>query len=317
MSSTSQRRLDAGSLLVILICSGLTTSLQARVNGELARHMANGVQAALVSFLTGLAILTVIVLVVPSARQGVLRVPRAVRDGQLPWWATLGGFLGGAFIASQSFAVALGGVALFAVSTVAGQSLSSLAVDRSGLGPLGKVAITPQRLVAAILTAVGVIIAASGRLGAVDFSLFAVLAAVTAGALTSVQQAINGRTNVVTRQPVSTTWVNFVFGTLGLAVAVGIGVAIQGTAVTAPTTGPWWMYLGGALGVVFIMTAAWAVPRYGVLVFALVSIAGQLSSALIIDLVAPVGTATVQWTLVAGIVLTFAAVLSAARGRST
>lgn len=176
---------------------------------------------------------------------------------------------------------------------------------------------TPRRLTAALLTVVAVVIAASGRLGSIDFSIGAVVAAVMAGALVAVQQAINGRTNVVTGQPVATTWLNFVFGAAGLGVAVGIGVAIDGTAMSLPTSGPWWMYLGGALGVVFIMTAAWAVPRYGVLVFALVSIAGQLASALLIDLVAPVGEAGVQWTLVAGVVLTFGAVLSGARGRRT
>ncbi len=68
------------------------------------------------------------------------------------------------------------------------------------------------------------------------------------------------------------------------------------------------MYLGGFFGLVFIVTAAWAVPRYGVLAFALVTIAGQLTAALLLDLVAPVGDNRVQWTLVAGVVITFAAV---------
>lgn len=276
--------------------SGLTTSLQARVNGELAKHLANGVQAALISFVTGLLILTIAVVAVASVRRGVMRIPAAVASGQLPWWATLGGFLGGAFIACQSFAVALGGAALFAVSTVAGQAVSSLLVDRAGLSPLGKVPVTTQRLTAAFMTVVAVVIAASGRLGAVDFSAVAVVAAITAGALVAVQQAINGRTNVVTGNPVATTWVDFVFGTLGLAVAVAVVALIDQTPMELPTSGPWWMCLGGALGVVFIMTNAWAVPRYGVLVFALVSIAGQLASALVIDLVAPMGGNSVQWS---------------------
>lgn len=315
MSSVKQRRLDLGSLLIILLCSGLATSLQARVNGELARHLANGVQAALISFVIGLVLLTIAVVAVAPVRRGVMRVPAAVANGQLPWWATLGGFLGGAFIACQSFAVALGGVAIFAVSTVAGQAVSSLLVDRAGLSPLGKVPVTAQRLTAALLTVVAVVIAASGRLGTVDFSAVAVVAAVTAGALVAVQQAINGRTNVATGNPVATTWVNFVFGTLGLGVAVGVGVLIDQAPMELPTSGPWWMYLGGALGVVFIMTAAWAVPRYGVLVFALVSIAGQLASALVIDILAPMGSNSVQWTLVVGVLLTFGAVTAGARGR--
>ena len=95
-----------------------------------------------------------------------------------------------------------------------------------------------------------------------------------------------------------------------------VGVVLFGADVRVPDSGPWWMYLGGVFGLVFIVTGAWAVPRYGVLVFALVTIAGQLASALLLDVVAPVGDARTQWTLVAGVLLTFVAVsLGMARRR--
>ena len=68
------------------------------------------------------------------------------------------------------------------------------------------------------------------------------------------------------------------------------------------------MYLGGVLGVMFITTASWAVPRYGVLVFALTSIAGQLLGALLLDLLLPVDGGLVAWNLILGVVLTFIAV---------
>mgnify|MGYP003347074539 CR=1 FL=1 len=94
----------------------------------------------------------------------------------------------------------------------------------------------------------------------------------------------------------------------GAHAAISCGVAFSGI-----PAGPWWMYLGGALGVVFITTAAWAVPRFGVLLVALISIAGQLFSALVLDIVAPVGTSGVPLALVAGVALPFAAVALASR----
>ena len=49
--------------------------------------------------------------------------------------------------------------------------------------------------------------------------------------------------------------------------------------------------------------------------FALLSIAGQLTAALLLDLLAPTPGASVGWNLVAGLVLAFVAVSVAARGR--
>ena len=68
------------------------------------------------------------------------------------------------------------------------------------------------------------------------------------------------------------------------------------------------MWLGGVFGCVFILTSAWAVPRYGVLVFTLTTIAGQLTAALALDVVVPVGDNRVAVSLVFGVILTFAAV---------
>jgi len=288
-------------------------ALQARANGELTRHIGNGVQAALISFATGLVLLSIALVVSPSVRSGVTRLPHAVRSGALAWWALPAGLLGGAFIACQSFATALMGVALFSVGMVAGQTVNSIIVDRVGLSPISRTSATGRRAMAAGIAILAVVVAASGRLSGAQLSAPALAAAFVGGCLVAVQQALNGRVTVASRQPIATTWLNFVFGTVGLALGVAVGVVWFGAQLTAPTSGPWWMYLGGLFGLIFIVTASWAVPRYGVLVFALVTIAGQLSAALLLDLVAPVGGNTVQWTLLAGVALTFAAVGVGAR----
>ncbi len=302
------RPLGLGSFAVIVVFSGFMNALQARANGELTLHIGNGVQAAFVSFASGLVMLSIAVIAAPSVRSGVQRIPAAVRGGDLAWWALPAGLLGGAFIACQSYSTALVGVALFSVGMVAGQTANSLVVDRVGLSPIGATSISPRRLVAAVLATGAVVLAVSSRTSGAELSTTAMLAAFGGGCLVALQQALNGRVNVASRQPVATTWLNFVFGTAGLAVGVLIGLAFFDARLQAPTSGPWWMYLGGLFGLVFIITAAWAVPRYGVLVFALVTIAGQLSAALFLDIIAPVGGNRVQWTLVAGVILTFVAV---------
>lgn len=301
---------------VASVAVGGLTALQARINGQLAVELGNGLQAAVWSFGSGLVLLAVLVLAVPAIRAGVARVPRAIRAGELKWWQALGGVLGGTFVGVQTATVPLLGVAVFTVAVVAGQSSSSLLVDRAGLGPAGVQRITLRRVVSAVLAVVAVTIAVSARLGAPDFSLVALIAAFTAGLLIAVQQAINGRTSRAAGNPMSATFVNFVFGTAALGAAFGAAWAWTGSGPSPLPSGTWWIYLGGVIGVAFIAIAAWAVPLVGVLLFALLTIAGQLVGALLLDLVAPTSGTQLSWTLVAGVLLAFVAVLVAARGRA-
>jgi|694.fasta_scaffold48410_6 transporter family-2 protein len=304
----SIRPLRVGSFLVLLILGGLVPAVQARVNGELSGHVGTGIEAALISFGTGFLLLTIGLIVSRQMRDGLRRIPAAVREGRLAWWALPAGLLGGLFVACQSIAVPLIGVAMFTVGVVAGQSANALLVDRLGLSPVGHTPLTPRRLSAALIAIAAVVIAVSHLLGAEGFSFIALLLALIAGAGVAIQQALGGRVNNGTGVPLSTAWINFAFGTSGLVVGILVGAQFMGSQITDVDPGPWWMYLGGVLGVMFITTASWAVPRYGVLVFALTSIAGQLLGALLLDLLLPVDGGLVAWNLILGVVLTFIAV---------
>ena len=301
--------------VVASFVAGTLTAVQARINGQLAVELGNGLEAAVWSFGSGLVVLTVLAVSVPSIRTGVARIPRAIRSGELAWWQALGGILGGFFVGVQTAAVPVLGVAVFTVAVVAGQSSNSLIVDRMGLGPAGKQAITRPRVISAILAVVAVTVAVSNRFASGEFAVLPVLLAFIAGVVIAVQQAINGRAARAAQNPISATFYNFLFGTLALGMAFGV---VWGVTDATPTTlppGPWWLYLGGVIGLVFIVIAAWAVPIVGVLLFAVVTIAGQLSGALILDVIAPTAGTDLGINLVLGVLLAFVAVAVAARGR--
>lgn len=294
---------------------GSLTAMQARANGELSNYAGNGIEAALMNFGSGLVIVSALVIFLPSVRLGLWSTIRAIKAGKLKWWHLLGGVVGGLFVAVQSTVVPMIGVAIFTVAVVAGQSANSLVVDRIGLGPAGRKPITIGRVVSAVLAVLAVTIAAADRFISGSVAIVAVAMAVIAGLGLAVQQALNGRISIAAGSPLAATFYNFVFGTALLASAFGLAWALTDTDPGTILGGPWWAYTGGLVGVFLIGVAAWAVPIIGVLAFALVSIAGQLSGALLLDVVAPTATTTIGWNLVAGVLLAFVAVATTSLGR--
>jgi bacterial/archaeal transporter family-2 protein len=295
---------------------GLLVALQARINGQLSSELQNGLQAAVVSFGSGFIVLTLLLVFMPRMRQGFPQLRQALREGTIRPWQIFGGILGGFFVAVQSATVPVLGVAVFTVAVVAGQSANSLFVDRVGLGPAGKQPITPARVVAAVLAVFAVGLAVFDRLvAASDIAPFAVAFALIAGVLIAVQQAINARVGRAAHSAWTAAWVNFVFGTAALILGLGIAVGIGWTQLSALPGHSWVIYTGGLIGVLFIATAAWVVRVIGVLLFAVLTIAGQLLGALILDIVAPTPGSLVTWNLLAGVLLALLAGVIASRKR--
>jgi transporter family-2 protein len=306
---TGRRALGAGLAGV----SGLAISVQARVNGELAVRLGDGIAAAVVSFGTGLAVLTLLVPLTRPGRRGLREVRSALRAGRLRWWHLLGGLSGGFVVASQGLTVATLGVAVFTVAIVTGQSTSGLAVDRAGVGPGGPEPVTPARVAGAVLCVLAVVVALADRLDAPRAVGLAVLP-LLAGLGIAWQQAVNGRVRVAaggTAWPA--TFINFTTGTVGLLVAFGVGAAVRGWPAGRLPPEPW-LYTGGLLGVVVIATAVAVVQITGVLLLGLSTIAGSVLGALLLDLVIPTAGRPGANTY-AGAALTLVAVAVAAASR--
>jgi len=111
--------------------------------------------------------------------------------------------------------------------------------------------------------------------------LFALLA-LTGGALIAAQAPINARLRVALDSPVGSALVSFVVGTVLLLAAtlvVGDGPAVA----RGLGDGPWWAYLGGACGAIFVFSTLFASPRIGVTTTFVAVILGQVVMAALID----------------------------------
>ena len=296
--------------------SGAMIALQARANGELSLRLNNGLQAALVSFSSGLLIIFVITLFNSQIKDGIKNLRIAVANKEIARWKLFAGALGGSFVAIQTQIVPLIGVAIYSVASIAGQTAMSLIVDRIGLTGGGKKLISPRRVLAAVLTVLAVLVSVWDRIDANNLSMFAVTAGGIAGAIVGVQRALNGQINEHSHQSFTTSLLNFATGTTFLLILISAGLILGRNELSPLPRGPWWIYTGGVIGVIYIAFTSTIVQHLGVLTFTLFSVGGQMVGSLIIDLVSPTKGVSVSAYLVTGIVMTYAGVIAGGVGSS-
>jgi len=289
--------------------SGVMIAFQARANGELSYRLDNAPQAALVSFSSGLFFITIYAIFSPKIKEGIKRLRSAVGSGEIPKIRLLAGSLGGAFVALQTSVVPLIGVALYSVASIAGQSAVSLLVDRIGLTGGGVKLISSRRISAAFITVLAVLVSVIDKLEADDFQLFALLLALIAGALVGVQRALNGQINEYSQNSYTTSLLNFITGTSFLTLFIIILIALGRVELQPLPIGPWWIYTGGVIGVIYIAATSLIVQHLGVLTFTLFSVGGQLIASLLLDIYSPTQGVSVSWYLVSGIAMTYIGVL--------
>jgi transporter family-2 protein len=290
--------------------SGLMIALQARANGELSHRLNNGLEAALVSFGSGLIIIAMITAFNPAIKEGIRNLRAAVANKEIAQWKLLAGALGGSFVAIQTHIVPLIGVAIYSVASIAGQTAMSLVVDRIGLTGGGKKLISKRRVAAAVLTVLAVFVSVFDRIDAKNLSLFAVVLGCIAGAVVGVQRALNGQINEHSHQSFTTSLLNFITGTSLLVILILGGVLIGKIELVPLPAGPWWIYTGGVIGVIYIAFTSTIVQHLGVLTFTLFSVGGQLVGSLVIDLISPTNGVNVSAYLVTGIVMTYLGVIA-------
>jgi transporter family-2 protein len=101
---------------------------------------------------------------------------------------------------------------------------------------------------------------------------------------------------------------------VGWTLLTAIALAVTGGDAPGGWSAPAPQWIGGALGVVVVVVAAWTVSTLGVLRLTLAMVAGQSAGALAVDLVAPVEGQAMNVQTAIGVVLTLAAVVVSGRG---
>jgi transporter family-2 protein len=123
----------------------------------------------------------------------------------------------------------------------------------------------------------------------------AVLLAVTAGIAGGIQIAINGilgrRIGVIEAAAFASVLTMVALNAFALASRQSV------SGFAAAARAPWWLWLGGLMSAILILSLTYAAPTIGTLATAAIMIAGQLLVAICIDTLGLLGTDRVPFTL--------------------
>ena len=100
------------------------------------------------------------------------------------------------------------------------------------------------------------------------------------GVFVALSRQINGRLSL-SNSPLIASFCNHI---VGFVVLTLLGLAIGGLLPEGAADAPWYAFIGGPIGVVFIASGSWLIPRIGAVNTALLVISGQMVSGVVLDL---------------------------------
>jgi bacterial/archaeal transporter family-2 protein len=102
-----------------------------------------------------------------------------------------------------------------------------------------------------------------------------------AGIVIAVQASINAKLGVVLDNRMHAVFASFTIGTIGAL----IYVLVEGTTpkTEAVSSAPWWVWIGGLLGLGFVWATIFAVPKIGVTMMFPLIVAGQMVAAIVVE----------------------------------
>lgn len=133
--------------------------------------------------------------------------------------------------------------------------------------------------------------------------IFYAAVAFLGGVLVIVSRQINGRLALSTSAMHASFW-NHVVGLVFLSVIALIVLVFGGPFADGAREAPAWAYLGGTIGVIFIAMSSWLVAKIGAVKTAMLIIAGQMVSGVVLDVI--MGAPGALWARIGGILLILA-----------
>ena len=187
----------------------------------------------------------------------------------MEWWAYLGGALGIYVVLSAILVFPrIGGVQTVAIP-IFGQMLMSLLIDYFGWFAMDKRPLSLINILGLIILVIGI----------VSTEILALLS----GFCLAIQPAVNGHLGIGISSGIQAALISFLIGTI-LLIAINV-ILKQMTSVKMAfqKKAPWWFYMGGFLGALYVFFALVITPEIGTGAFVIFVLIGQMIVSLLID----------------------------------
>ena len=295
-------------LLLLGVMVGAVTPIQTAVNSRLRMAVGTPFRASLVSFTVG----TLVTLVASLTLGPHPLLPASALAG--PWWMWLAGLFGVIFMTGNILLLPKLGSLQTVMMPVLGQILMGLLIDEFGWFGSPQQPMTVARAIGAVLAAVGFALAIvvadlvyGGRRtegpradgGGGDGTGTGVQVrrdermspaiwlwrgiGMLCGMCSAVQTSILGRLGTELGSPIKASFVSFLVGLLTLLVIVLVHDRGFGLHRAFGGGNPWWMWFGGFLGSLVVLTNSVLSPLLGTGLTVLVALLGQVIGGLLID----------------------------------
>jgi transporter family-2 protein len=268
---------------------GFGLPLQTAINSKLRRIVGSPLLSSMVSFTVGTIFLASITLILSHN----LNIASTVF--KQPWWIWIGGLLGVVYLTGNIVLFPHLGSVQTVIMPVVGQLIMSMLIDNFGWFYSPQHSLNLIRIIGCALVFIGVILAvAAGSLFKNQGSLMKVplkksrqffwqLAGIFTGMLSAMQTAINGHLGVVLNSAEKAALVSFVIGTVALWVIVIVREHQINLKPAFNQNYPWWIWIGGIIGALFVLENAFLVPLIGTGLAVVIVLFGMITGSLLVD----------------------------------
>lgn len=279
-------------MLAILIglTIGILLPMQTSVNSRLRQVVGSPFVASFLSFTVGTIFLSLLLFL---TGQSFGFDGSVIQEG--PGWMWIGGLLGVLFLTGNILLFPRLGSVQTVIMPIFGQILMGLLIDHFGWFNSVEHPITALRLFGVVLVLFGVIgtvalsdwlnrrrgkLVVSMETDTGNLNLWRLFGIFT-GMMSATQTAINGYLGTVLESALKGALVSFVVGTLALLLI--LLVSRQPVPLGQLKGQPWWIWLGGIIGALFIGGNVLIVPIVGTGIAVIIVIVGLLCGSLLID----------------------------------
>lgn len=283
--------------IVLGLLMGIGISVQTVVNTRLRTYIQSPLLAALTSFSVGTLFLLLILI-----GQSIAIIPDRAIWQISPWWIWIGGVLGATWITINIFVFLQLGPIQTTILPVLGQIVMGMVIDHFGLFHTTIKPVSALQILGMLFVLIGIIVAVTWpilkhRWLQQDLSIIPTHQpissrwlwiwrglAIFAGTMVAMQTAINAQLNIAIGSKIHASFISFLVGTCLLFIMVAVeDKRFSNIRFAFDRSCPWWIWIGGILGAMFVILSVLLVPLLGVGQLLVLVLLGQLLGSICIE----------------------------------